>query len=149
MEYVLGLGIGLVCAYLIYLNYTKNKQIKSLIETRDKLKIKNDSIKLELEEKKQLNIKLNGVINQLVLENNHFKNQLVGISKFFKKLTSFKQNNLEGTFGDFNPSSLFNEDIKKEVKKPTYTIDDILTEIGQKGISNISKEKLEFLKNNK
>lgn len=41
-------------------------------------------------------------------------------------------------------SDMFNK--PKESKKVKYDVDDILNEINQKGISNIEKEKLDFLK---
>lgn len=154
------LGVGLVCVYLIYLNYTKNNQIKklrsekkTLRDLKDSLKDENHSLKLEKNELEHSKIKLNGKIKEITLDNNYLKYQLVEVSKLIQKIMKIKPST-DGKFDDgFNPASLFADDKQpkeKGEKKSSYNVEDILIEIGQKGISNISKDKLDFLnKNNK
>lgn len=155
MELVSLIILSGVIVWLSIDKYNNQKTLLNLTKEVDKLKKEKYSLTLANNELSHDKIKLDGILKKVVLENNFFKDQLTKISKLMIGFTSpLKNGKMVDPLLGFDPSTFFNGDerytktqnIKKET---TYNVDDILIEIGEVGIKNVSKDKLDFLKNYK
>lgn len=134
-EIIILMIIIFICIIIIN---KKNNLINNLKTDKiEYLKQYKEALKRELEISKKLTF--------LLKENLKLKDDILDMGYIIHK--SIEPDDIGQMFDSFNDS--FNEKLNynKNVKK--YNTDDILTEIYKNGISNVSKEKMDFLKNNK
>lgn len=117
-----------ILSFILYKLFKINKSYKKLIDTQK------ETIKVDQERINFLIDKLNSqntVTNKLKEEIDKYLTLNLGLRKHLA--TGYKSPNIP-------------ENIKRIVKRGTFNLDDILIEISSKGIKNVDKEKIDYLK---
>lgn len=150
MIYLIG-GVAVVLILLVLIihlmnvNTEKTKQVEKYKSKNTFIENENNRLNLLVTEFSKNNKRYEKKIIEVTTENSMLANNLNQISRMLDKMAK------EGGLNPDMMGSMFGKTSGDDIytkQKPKYNVDDILLEINQKGISNISKEKMEFLKKN-
>lgn len=135
---------GLILFFNLLFLWMWKEKVNLNKKTKD-LKKEKDVIENKLTVQLLNNLSLVKELKQVLEDNKSLSNQYIKLKKLFE---SFRNSINEVTDDESSYSvDYYNNDYNKKEKEKTYNIDDILEEINIKGISNVDKDKLNFLNN--